>query len=79
MSTLYSEKSFSMTKTEGIEFIKNKPNQPIPTKKVLTKALTKNQLNVHEFLAKIEREGISEDHLIIGLKPKERELKLELR
>ncbi|AJR28282.1 polymerase [Itacaiunas virus] len=74
-SQIYSDKSHSGTRTEVLDWVSRKRQGPVPTKKVLETMLKTPTRNWKEFLDKIDREGLSPEHLIIGLKPKEREIK----
>ncbi|ADU05406.1 RNA-dependent RNA polymerase [Scophthalmus maximus rhabdovirus] len=75
-SQIYSDKSHSMQRSEVIAHILEKPNEPIPTRKVLETFLNKPATNWPEFLQNINDNGLPWESLVIGLKPKERELKL---
>lgn len=78
-SVLYSDKSHSLNRDEFVSFIRQHPGQPIPSKRVLTTALNTPPTNVPEFLKEINDFGLKPNDLIIGLKPKEREVKSEGR
>ncbi|AFH89680.1 RNA-dependent RNA polymerase [Vesiculovirus bogdanovac] len=75
-SIIYSDKSHSMNRAEVLNHVRKHPNKIIPTKKVLKTMLEKPATNWLEFLDEIDRNGLGEDDLVIGLKGKERELKL---
>nr|UYL86298.1 MAG: RNA-dependent RNA polymerase [Rhabdoviridae sp.] len=79
LSSLYSDKSHSMNLSEVMDHIRMRPEEPVPTRKVLNTLLDKPSMDPIEFLRKISREGISPDSLVIGLKEKERELKIKGR
>nr|AXY65031.1 L polymerase [Hapavirus flanders] len=74
-SLIYSDKSHSLNRNEVIEWVRQNPYQPIPTKRVLQTLLEKPETNWVSFLQKINDEGLDLDSLIIGLKAKEREMK----
>ncbi|QOE77937.1 L protein [Sclerotinia sclerotiorum rhabdovirus 1] len=78
-SLIYADKSHSITRTEFINHIQRKPKQNIPSIKVLKSFLERPATDWPTFLTQVNNEGISEDELIIGLKAKERELKVEGR
>nr|QPP12221.1 polymerase [Vesicular stomatitis virus] len=75
-SVIYSDKSHSMNKKEVMQHVRSKPNIPIPSKKVLQTMLTNRATNWKAFLKDIDENGLDDDDLIIGLKGKERELKI---
>nr|AJG39202.1 RNA-dependent RNA polymerase [Wuhan Louse Fly Virus 8] len=75
-SIIYSDKSHSLTRSEIKAFLRSNPHSPIPSHKVLSSLLSNPGTNWPLFLEKIDKEGISLDHLVIGLKEKERELKI---
>ncbi|AJR28566.1 polymerase [Keuraliba virus] len=74
-SLLYSDKSHSMDLDEIKEHLQTKKNEPIPTRKVLQTLLNRPATNWPEFLQRINDNGLSPNSLVIGLKPKEREVK----
>ncbi|AJR28326.1 polymerase [Kamese virus] len=74
-SLIYSDKSHSMNRSEVLDWVRNNPNSPIPTKRVLQSLLEKPETNWVKFLQKINDEGLDLDSLIIGLRAKEREMK----
>ncbi|AJG39161.1 RNA-dependent RNA polymerase [Wuhan Fly Virus 2] len=78
-STLYSDKSHSMNKNEVIDFMRKNPDQPIPSKKVLYTLLTRPSRDWPTFLKQINDEGLDINALIIGLREKEREIKINGR
>ncbi|UOX72918.1 RNA-dependent RNA polymerase [Wenzhou Rhinolophus pusillus ledantevirus 1] len=78
-SLLYADKSHSRTKSEVLDFIQRKPGEVIPTEKVLNTLLHRPSTNWPVFLKGIDEFGLSEDSLIIGLKGKEREVKIKGR
>uniref|UniRef100_Q8B0H5 RNA-directed RNA polymerase L n=1 Tax=Vesicular stomatitis Indiana virus (strain 85CLB South America) TaxID=434490 RepID=L_VSIVS len=75
-SIIYSDKSHSMNRSEVLKHVRTNPNTPIPSKKVLQTMLDTKATNWKEFLKEIDEKGLDDDDLIIGLKGKERELKL---
>nr|AWB14585.1 L polymerase protein [Murine feces-associated rhabdovirus] len=74
-SDIYSDKSHSLTRSELLQHIANNPGKPIPSKKVLETLLNTEPTHWKNLLNSIERDGIPIEHLIIGLRDKERELK----
>ncbi|APG78762.1 RNA-dependent RNA polymerase [Drosophila immigrans sigmavirus] len=78
-SAIYSDKSHSLTRSELRSWMKLKPGVPIPTHKVLSTLLSNPATNWPEFLKKVNDYGLELEHLIIGLKAKEREIKEEGR
>nr|UZT55171.1 polymerase [Barur virus] len=74
-SNLYSDKSHSIGRSEVIEYVKSGKCGPIPTRKVLDTLLHTPSTNWPGFLEKVDREGLDEEDLVIGLKAKEREVK----
>ncbi|VVC87273.1 unnamed protein product [Leptidea sinapis] len=66
-----------MQRDEVINHIRNDPNNPISSKKVLETLLIKKETNWNEFLQRVNLFGLDINSLIIGLKAKEREMKLE--
>ncbi|QNM37830.1 RNA dependent RNA polymerase [Thrips tabaci associated dimarhabdovirus 1] len=74
-TTLYSDKSHSMTRSEVLEHVRRGLNTPIPTRKVL-KTLVETKATIWgEFLKLIDLKGLTFEDLVIGLKGKEREIK----
>jgi mRNA capping enzyme len=78
-SLLYSDKTHSINLDEFIQHMKNAPNNPIPTRKVLHTLLKMPATDWPKFLKRIDEEGLDKNVLIIGLKAKEREIKLKGR
>lgn len=78
-SIIYSDKSHSMNKTDILNHIKSHPNIPIPSRKVLQTFINSPATNWKEFLTEINDKGLSSEDLVIGLKAKERELKIKER
>ncbi len=74
-STIFADKTHSLTRSEVERYVKRDNKNPIPTKRVMKTYLEQERVNVKEFVMKIDNEGLSKDDLIIGLKAKERELK----
>ncbi|CAH17548.1 large polymerase protein [Isfahan virus] len=75
-SIIYSDKSHSMNRQDVLNHVKRKPDQPIPSRKVLQTMIDTPATNWLEFLEEIDKNGLSDDDLVIGLKGKERELKI---
>ncbi|AHY85660.1 RNA-dependent RNA polymerase L [Almpiwar virus] len=78
-SELYSDKSHSIGYSELVDHLIHKPNTPIPTKRVLTSLLNNPDTNWTEFLSRVNEYGFELEELIIGLRAKERELKIKGR
>ncbi|AIL31438.1 L [Kumasi rhabdovirus] len=78
-SLLYSDKSHSRNRHEVVNFLLTHPGEPIPTEKVLNTLLHKEGTNWPEFLREVDLNGLPSDDLIIGLKGKEREVKVKGR
>ncbi|AMK09271.1 RNA-dependent RNA polymerase [Ceratitis capitata sigmavirus] len=74
-SQIYSDKSHSITRSELRKLLSKGNVSHIPSKKVLSSLLSEPSTEWPKFLKKVNDCGIDEDHLIIGLKAKERELK----
>nr|AWK27025.1 L protein [Ekpoma virus] len=79
LSLIYSDKSHSIYKPEIISHILNSPSRPIPTKRVLKTLLEEPAVDWPLFLQRINDEGLYDNELAIGLKPKEREEKIDGR
>nr|AMH40146.1 RNA-dependent RNA polymerase [Sprivivirus cyprinus] len=75
-SVIYSDKSHSMNRKEVIDHVISTPNKPIPSKKVLETMINNPATDWPTFLKAVDEEGLPRDSLIIGLKGKERELKI---
>ncbi|AOX47527.1 L protein [Gata virus] len=78
-STIYSDKSHSMDLGEVKNHILSKSEKPIPSRKVMESYLHRKQTNWPEFLRSINDQGLDKEKLLIGLKGKERELKIKGR
>ncbi|AZS32226.1 polymerase [Rhinolophus rhabdovirus DPuer] len=78
-SLLYADKSHSGNRSEVLNFLALHPGEVIPTKKVLNTLLHTPSTNWPEFLKDIDENGMPDDSLIIGLKGKEREIKIKGR
>lgn len=74
-AVLYSDKSHSLNRTDILNHVYNHPNTPIPSLKVLETTLKTPSLDVREFLQDLNDNSLQEEHLVIGLKGKEREVK----
>ncbi|UAX43315.1 polymerase [Porton virus] len=74
-SIIYSDKSHSMNRSEVLNHIREFPNKPIPTKRVLKTLLERPETNWKQFLQEVNDYGLDMEDLIIGLKAKEREMK----
>lgn len=78
-SVIYSDKSHSLSRKELVQHLRNKPHARIPSHKVLSSLLANSATNWPVFLKEVNDNGLQDDQLIIGLKGKERELKVEGR
>ncbi|AOZ21307.1 RNA-dependent RNA polymerase [Lleida bat lyssavirus] len=78
-SEILDDKSHSLTRNRLISWLSEGKGGPVPSEKVIITALSQNPINPREFLKRIDDHGLDQDDLIIGLKPKERELKIEGR
>ncbi|AJR28474.1 polymerase [New Minto virus] len=76
---LFSDKAHSMPRSKVLEHIVTTPNKPIPGLRVIQTLISEDVPSVKDFLEDVNRNGLSEEDLVIGLKPKERELKEEGR
>lgn len=74
-AVIYSDKTHSITRSELISHIINNPGEAIPTKKVLDTFISSPATDWPTFLNRINNDGLDREHLIIGLKAKEREVK----
>ncbi|KAL4702133.1 hypothetical protein ACJJTC_019409 [Scirpophaga incertulas] len=75
-SIIYSDKSHSLNRDEVLAHVKRDPLHPIPSKKVLESLLHRPATNWKDFLRQIDEVGLSLNSLAIGLKGKEREIKI---
>ncbi|AJR28499.1 polymerase [Rochambeau virus] len=73
---IYSDKSHSGTREEVLDYLARDRRGPIRTKKVLKTMLETPERDWKAFFEKIDKEGFPDNSLIIGLKGKERELKI---
>nr|CAG9163313.1 MAG: RdRp L [Obodhiang virus] len=78
-SVIYSDKSHSYDRSDVIKFIQNPQIKRIPTKRVLSTMISRPARNWPEFLKTINDHGLDWEKLVIGLKAKERELKIDGR
>nr|AYE39796.1 polymerase [Lyssavirus rabies] len=78
-SEILDDKSHSFTRTRLASWLSENRGGPVPSEKVIITALSKPPVNPREFLKSIDLGGLPDEDLIIGLKPKERELKIEGR
>lgn len=74
-STIYADKSHSITRREIIRHLETNPNKPIPSKKVLETFIKTPATDWKEFLQRVNDDGLDIDSLVIGLRGKEREIK----
>ena len=78
-ATLYGDKSHGMQKAETLRWVQEHSTGSIPSKKVLQSVLERPETNIPEFLKRVNDCFFDDEDLMIGLKPKERELKIEGR
>ncbi|ABV03821.1 polymerase [Lyssavirus caucasicus] len=78
-SEILDDKSHSLTRSKLAGWLAENRGGPVPSEKVIITALSKSPVNPREFLRSVDAHGLDEEDLIIGLKPKERELKIEGR
>nr|WOC29236.1 L protein [Himastelon rhabdovirus 1] len=74
-SSIIDDKSHSLSRRKLHAAIKEGHIGRTQDRKVLNTILRSSQLNVIDFLNKIDRDGLDDDDLVIGLRAKERELK----
>ncbi|UCR92531.1 MAG: L protein [Apis rhabdovirus 3] len=75
-SIIYSDKSHSMNYSEILSHLSSFPGKPIPTKKVLTTLLKTEATDWKAFLKEVDERGLDKEYLVIGLREKEREIKI---
>lgn len=76
-SMIYSDKRHSMDLDEIVDFLLNTNYQtPIQTKSVLRSQMEREATDIKQFLQNINDRGLPLKELVIGLRAKERELKL---
>nr|UTQ50589.1 MAG: RNA-dependent RNA polymerase [Taraxacum betanucleorhabdovirus 1] len=80
LATMIKDRAISMTRSELTESIqtKNSVFDPLKRRGIL-RWLESQTLKIYNFLMKIDNDGLDEDSRIIGLYPKERELKTKAR
>ncbi|AVM87303.1 L protein [Hainan black-spectacled toad rhabdovirus] len=78
-SELYSDKSHSIGYSELLHHLETDNTKPIPTRRVLISLLENKDTNWTEFLQRVNDTGFTTEELIIGLRAKERELKIKGR
>ncbi|AJR28559.1 polymerase [Connecticut virus] len=76
---LFSDKAHSLPRSQILEHVSSKPRIPIPGVRVIETLITTDVPPVRAFLQDVNDNGLSSEDLVIGLKPKERELKDEGR
>nr|APG78763.1 RNA-dependent RNA polymerase [Hubei dimarhabdovirus virus 4] len=74
-TTLYSDKSHSIQRSEVLDHVRKGTLKPIPTRKVLRTLVETKATIWGEFLRTVDLHGLQFDDLVIGLKGKEREIK----
>ena len=78
-STLYGDKSHVMQRSHVLDWVLNHRSGAIPSKKVLQTVLQRPATDIPSFLQDVNDNFFDKEDLMIGLKPKERELKIEGR
>nr|AEF56733.1 putative RNA-dependent RNA polymerase [Soybean cyst nematode associated northern cereal mosaic virus] len=74
---LIADKACSATKAEIQESLRNSGKLPAPqTRRTLLRYLKQTEFDIFELLDRIDKEGFTKDELVIGVTPKERELKI---
>ncbi|UAU42847.1 polymerase [Boteke virus] len=73
---IYSDKAHSLPLDELIKDLRSNKKGPCQTKRVLDTLISTESTNWKEFLQEINDKGLDERWLLIGLKAKERELKI---
>ncbi|AHL66985.1 polymerase [Long Island tick rhabdovirus] len=76
---LFSDKAHSLPRSKILDHVATKPRIPIPGVRVIETLITTDVPPVKTFLQNVNDHGLSPEDLVIGLKPKERELKDEGR
>ncbi|AJR28510.1 polymerase [Sawgrass virus] len=76
---LFSDKAHSLPRSKLLEHVSTNPRVPIPGVRVIETLITTDVPPIRSFLQDINDHGLSKEDLVIGLKPKERELKDEGR
>ncbi|AJG39148.1 RNA-dependent RNA polymerase [Tacheng Tick Virus 7] len=79
LSTLLSDKAVSPSKSEVVASVANRKGIPYVSRRVIMAWLKSNYTTARAFLKEIQEAGFSTDDLIIGVCPKEREMKMEPR
>lgn len=79
LSTLLSDKAVSPNKSEVIQSILTRKGIPYISRRVIMAWLKSNYTTAKLFLQQLQEEGFSSEDLIIGVCPKEREMKLQPR
>lgn len=77
-SLIYSDKSYSIDRQELVSVLQSNSSF-IPTRRVLHTYLMRDATNWPKLIQEIDETGLSTNDLIIGLRPKERELKIKGR
>nr|AVM87567.1 hypothetical protein [Wenling dimarhabdovirus 10] len=77
--SLLGDKSHSVDKDEFLRILRSKGMFKSTTRRVLLTVLKTDSVNIKQFLDAVNTDGLPDNSLIIGLKPKERELKREGR
>lgn len=78
-SIAYADKSHSLNRSEINSHLRSGSTNPIPSRKVLQTFIKSQATNWIEFLKEINDKGLGDEDLVIGLKAKERELKIKGR
>nr|QYV43069.1 MAG: RNA-dependent RNA polymerase [Mononegavirales sp.] len=78
-SLIYSDKSHSINRCELVKHISTSPDRRIPTRRVITTFVSKPATDWKLFLEEVNDNSLPKDDLVIGLRGKEREMKLNGR
>lgn len=76
LSVLADDKSHSLTRSELKKALAKGNIGEIENRRVVLSLLKREELNLKEFLKNIDDHGLDKEYLVIGLKEKERELKI---
>ncbi|UXL90877.1 MAG: polymerase [Fuyun tick rhabdovirus] len=79
LSTLLSDKAVSPLKSEVVESVARRKGVPFVSRRVIMAWLKSNYTTAKAFLEELQERGFTKEDLIIGVCPKEREMKMEPR
>ncbi|UYL94379.1 MAG: putative RNA-dependent RNA polymerase [Enontekio merhavirus] len=75
-SVMYADKYHAASLSEIKDHIREQRPGPLPSRSVLESYLSREATNVKEFVERVDREGLSEEALVILLRAKEREQRI---